>query len=65
MASRLLPAGMPPFTRMAGWPSHRLGGATGHHLLFGLAVQLPSEELAEQDDRRATTDAERLATRIG
>jgi hypothetical protein len=37
----------------------------GAHVVFGLAVQLLSEELAHQHDRRATSDAERFATRVG
>jgi hypothetical protein len=37
----------------------------GAHVVYGLAIQLLSEELADQRDRRATSDAERFATRVG
>jgi hypothetical protein len=62
-------AGLLPLLRVArpAWRSTAAENVVniGAHLAFGLAVQLLSEELAEQDDRRATTDAERFATRIG
>jgi hypothetical protein len=35
------------------------------HLVYGVAVQLVTEELIRQRDRRRTSDHERCAARVG
>jgi hypothetical protein len=35
------------------------------HVIFGVAVQLLTEELTRQRDHRETSDAERHAARVG
>jgi uncharacterized membrane protein YagU involved in acid resistance len=49
------------------WKSSRTENLTdiGTHLIYGLAVQLLTEEFARQRPRRPTLDVERFAARVG
>jgi uncharacterized membrane protein YagU involved in acid resistance len=49
------------------WKSSKAENLTdiGTHLIYGLAVQLISEEFSRQGQRRATSDTERLLARVG
>ncbi len=61
--------GIFPILRVArpAWRSRVGENATNiaAHLVYGLAVQLLTEEPPRQPDRRPTSDAERQATRVG
>lgn len=61
--------GMFPLLRIArpAWKSRLGENATNiaAHLIYGVAVQLLTEEPPQQPDRHSTSDAKRRATRVG